>query len=154
MTGVQTWRAAPRAWSSGPVAQLAPAPVKRPGIARPGIAKPKRAPKPKPAQERNRNKEVQKVKKTQRVVEEKVQPPYAVLLLGDEEYEEEHVVISMRAIVDELKQDGKRATQIFEQAQEDGRALITIVPQDVAEMYAQKLTRSIPIIYAVAEKAE
>lgn len=81
-------------------------------------------------------------------------PPYRVVLLGDEEYEEEHVVISLRSIIPELKMDAKRATEIFSLAQRQGRELVIIVQQDLAELYAQQLTRCVPIVYAVAEKVE
>jgi ATP-dependent Clp protease adapter protein ClpS len=81
-------------------------------------------------------------------------PPYSVILLGDEEYEEEHVVISLRSIVPDLKMDARRATEIFQLAQRNGRELVITVAQDMAELYAQQLTRCVPIVYAVAEKVE
>jgi ATP-dependent Clp protease adapter protein ClpS len=157
MAGDLAWRPATHpARSISPIAQMAPAPARtRPGIARPkprpGIAKPK--PKPKPREAPQRQKKA--VKRTQRadpIFEEP--PPYRLVLLGDEEYEEEHVIVSMRAIVPDLKGDARRASEIFKLAQNNGREQIVIVPQDMAEQYAEQLTRCVPIIYAVAEKAE
>jgi len=60
----------------------------------------------------------------------------------------------MRSIVPDLKGDARRANEIFQLAQNNGREQIVIVPQDMAEQYAEQLTRCVPIIYAIAEKAE
>lgn len=151
MTGDLAWRPATRAWTIAPVAQLAPAPVKKPGIARPGIAKPQRERRGPPPQKQKQAQKVKLTKKTDPITEEI--PPYKVVLLGDDEYEEEHVVISLRSIIPELKMEPRRASEIFELAQKHGRELVVIVQQDLAELYAQQLTRCVPIVYAVAEKA-
>jgi ATP-dependent Clp protease adapter protein ClpS len=144
----------PGPWSraTAPFAQVAPvkSPVKKPGIFTPTRSKPKPK-KPKPKQEVKTA--VPKLE-PKTVTRTEDMPPYAVILLGDEEYDELHVTDQLRRIVPELESKPKRATEIFKTAQMSGKALVTVVQQDLAEGYVTLLTRSAPIIYAVAEKAD
>lgn len=76
-------------------------------------------------------------------------PLYKVILLGDEEYVEAHVVTQIQKTV----QLGKgEATRIFREAQTTGSSIICVVCEEHAEFYAQQLRRQ--DIFVVVEKDE
>lgn len=76
-------------------------------------------------------------------------PLFKVILLGDEEYVEAHVVTQIQKTV----QLGKgEATRIFREAQASGSSIICVVCEEHAEFYAQQLRRQ--DIFVVVEKDE
>lgn len=76
-------------------------------------------------------------------------PMYKVILLGDEEYVEAHVVTQLQKTVQLEKKD---ATRIFWEAQGSGSSIICVVCEEHAEFYAQQLKRQ--EIFVVVEKDE
>lgn len=74
---------------------------------------------------------------------------YKVILLGDEEYVEAHVVTQLQKIAGV---DKKEATRIFVEAQQTGSSIICVVCEEHAEFYAQQLKRQ--EIYVTIEKDE
>lgn len=76
-------------------------------------------------------------------------PMYKVILLGDEEYVEAHVVTQLQKTVQLEKKD---ATRIFWEAQGSGSSIICVVCEEHAEFYAQQLKRQ--EIFVVIEKDE
>lgn len=104
------------------------------------------APKPESKQEV----ETKKVTKTKRATEIEDAPMFKVLLIGDEEYNREHVVMSIQSIIPET--DNTRAAEIFEEAQEAGKGFCGTYPEEEAELYVEQFTRCEPIIYADMEK--
>ena len=73
-------------------------------------------------------------------------PMYRLFLLGDESYEQEHVVTRVHEIIENISED--EAARIFKSAYQTGEAFIAKFPKEIAETYAEQLTRSDPIIYA------
>jgi hypothetical protein len=173
MTPDLTWRPLPStgAWpgtrAGDPSAQLAPAPTRTrsPGIFKAparkrtksdtgggggrkppkkvgggggggdGDSRGKRDPTPKPVK-----------------VEKAVGPPHRVILLGDEGYDQSIVVSTVRSVVPDV--NAQQAADVFNSAQKNGQEEIITVPEEDAKDYVRKLTHSIPIVYAVAEKVE
>jgi len=88
--------------------------------------------------------------KTRSEVETEDAPRYKVLLIGDEEYAEEHVVDRMVDIVDDL--DKKQSIEIFYAAQKAGKGLVGVYPLEISEFYVEQLLRSEPIIFSELEK--
>ncbi|CAM9931122.1 unnamed protein product, partial [Laminaria digitata] len=94
--------------------------------------------------------QTKKVTKTKRSTETEDAPMFKVLLIGDEEYNREHVVMSIQDIVPDT--DNTRAAEIFEEAQEAGKGFCGTYPEEEAELYVEQFTRCEPIIYADMEK--
>lgn len=76
-------------------------------------------------------------------------PMYKVILLGDEEYEEAHVVTQLQKIVQLEKGE---AVRIFHEAQQTGSSIICVVCEEHAEFYAQQLKRQ--EVFVTVEKDE
>ncbi|KAA8498635.1 ATP-dependent Clp protease adapter protein ClpS [Porphyridium purpureum] len=76
-------------------------------------------------------------------------PMYKVILLGDEEYDEVHVVTQLMKIV-QLEQI--EATRIFGVAQATGSEIVVVVNEELAEFYVQQLKRQ--ELYAIMERDE
>lgn len=76
-------------------------------------------------------------------------PMYKVILLGDEEYVEAHVVTQLQKTV---QIDKSEATRIFQEAQKTGSSIVCVVCEEHAEFYAQQLRRQ--EIFVVVEKDE
>lgn len=76
-------------------------------------------------------------------------PMYKVILLGDEEYVEAHVVTQLQKIV---QIDKKEASRIFHEAQQSGSSIVCVVCEEHAEFYAQQLKRQ--EIFVTIEKDE
>ncbi|CAM9263950.1 unnamed protein product [Ectocarpus sp. 6 AP-2014] len=104
------------------------------------------APKSESAQETKKK----QVTKTKRATETEDAPMFQVLVIGDEEYNREHVVMSIQDIVPDT--DNTRAAEIFEEAQEGGKGFCGTYPEEEAELYVEQFTRCEPIIYADMEK--
>jgi ATP-dependent Clp protease adapter protein ClpS len=73
-------------------------------------------------------------------------PMYSLMLLGDDGYDKEHVVLRMCSILEDIDED--RALEVFQQAQSRGQAMAGIYPFEKAELYKEQLIRSTPMIYA------
>lgn len=71
-----------------------------------------------------------------------------VFLIGDEKYKQTHVTTRLTQIIPEV--NDKIAIDIFEAAQKTGEGLCGKFDAEVAELYAEQLTRSDPIIFAEA----
>uniref|UniRef100_A0A7S1Y2N3 Adaptor protein ClpS core domain-containing protein n=1 Tax=Grammatophora oceanica TaxID=210454 RepID=A0A7S1Y2N3_9STRA len=83
---------------------------------------------------------------------EKFEDPrmWKVLLIGDEEYDDGHVVERITEIMEDI--DENRAVQILKAAQAGGKAMIGVYPLEVAEVYKEQLLRSDPLIYSDLEE--
>ena len=77
---------------------------------------------------------------------------YRLMLLGDEEYEQAHVVERLCAILDDV--DEGAAASILKQAQIAGKAMCGKYPFEHAEMYKEQLARSDPLIYSDLEEED
>merc|ERR1712008_628992 len=73
-------------------------------------------------------------------------PMFRLYLLGDESYGQEHVVTRVFEVVEDCSEDD--AATLFKSAAQTGEAFMGKYPMEIAEMYAEQLTRSEPIIYA------
>ena len=76
-------------------------------------------------------------------------PMFKLLLLADDGYDVEHVVTRMCAIVDDLDEDA--AATVFQQAQQEGKAMCGKYPYERAELFKEQLLRSDPMIFADLE---
>lgn len=76
-------------------------------------------------------------------------PMYKVILLGDEEYDESHVVTQLQKII---QIDKKEAARCFGEAQATGSSVVCVVCEEHAEFYAQQLKRQ--DIFVTIEKDE
>lgn len=76
-------------------------------------------------------------------------PMYKVILLGDEEYVEAHVVTQIQKIVGK---DKKEASKNFREAQATGSSIVCVVCEEHAEFYALQLKRQ--DIFVTVEKDE
>lgn len=83
--------------------------------------------------------------KTRVEVEVEEAPRFKLLLIGDEEYSEEHVVERMVDLVDDL--DKKQGVEVYYAAQKAGKGLIGVFVLEMAEFYAEQLARSEPMIF-------
>ena len=77
-------------------------------------------------------------------------PLYKVMLLGDEEYEQEHVITRMCEILEDM--DENNAATVFKQAQQGGKAMCGKYPYEHAELYKEQLIRSDPMIFSDIEE--
>mmetsp|Transcript_18838 Transcript_18838/g.27913 ORF Transcript_18838/g.27913 Transcript_18838/m.27913 type:complete len:171 (-) Transcript_18838:75-587(-) len=73
-------------------------------------------------------------------------PMFKVMLIGDESYEQAHVMQRICEIMDDM--DENQAATIFKSAQQSGQAMCGKYPLEHAEMYKEQLVRSDPMIYA------
>mmetsp|Transcript_42133 Transcript_42133/g.71997 ORF Transcript_42133/g.71997 Transcript_42133/m.71997 type:complete len:168 (+) Transcript_42133:108-611(+) len=73
-------------------------------------------------------------------------PMFRLYLIGDESYEQEHVVTRVFEVVEDCSEDD--AATLFKSAYQTGEAFMGKYPREIAELYAEQLTRSDPIIYA------
>lgn len=77
-------------------------------------------------------------------------PMFKVILVGDESYDQTHVIQRMCEIMEDM--DESQAASIFKQAQQGGNAMCGKYPLEHAEMYKEQLVRSDPMIYADVQK--
>jgi Uncharacterized conserved protein len=77
-------------------------------------------------------------------------PLFKVILIGDESYDQAHVIERMCDIMEDM--DENRAATIFKQAQQGGQAMCGKYPLEHAEMYKEQLIRSDPMIYSDVEE--
>lgn len=77
-------------------------------------------------------------------------PLYKVMLLGDDAYDGAHVMERMCAIMEDMDED--QAANIFQQAQQEGKAMCGKYPMEHAEMYKEQLIRSDPMIFSDMEE--
>lgn len=73
-------------------------------------------------------------------------PMYRLFLIGDEEYEQKHVVTRLLEVVENISED--ESASLYKQAYQGGEAMVGKYPLELAETFAEQLTRSDPIIYA------
>lgn len=71
---------------------------------------------------------------------------YRLFLIGDEEYEQKHVVTRLQEVVENISED--ESASLYKQAYQGGEAMVGKFPLEIAETFAEQLTRSDPIIYA------
>mmetsp|Transcript_13801 Transcript_13801/g.18432 ORF Transcript_13801/g.18432 Transcript_13801/m.18432 type:complete len:146 (+) Transcript_13801:51-488(+) len=77
-------------------------------------------------------------------------PMFKVFLLGDDDYDQEHICKSLCDIVEDM--NIKQAEEIFQQAQNGGQALICVVCKEHAEHYVEQLLRREPMIFSELEE--
>jgi len=73
-------------------------------------------------------------------------PQFQVLLIGDEDYEQVHVVERITQVMDNIAED--EALDIYKSAQASGQAMIGMYPFEYAELYKEQLLRSTPMIFS------
>jgi ATP-dependent Clp protease adapter protein ClpS len=103
-------------------------------------------------------KQKEKIKRKARIDEPKSRrkeefqdaPLFKVMLLGDDSYDIGHVVDRLCAIIEDL--DEGAASTIFQQAQQEGKAMCGKYPMEHAEMYKEQLIRSDPMIFSDIEE--
>ena len=104
-----------------------------------------------------KTREKQKVRKKAQIDEPKSRrkeefqdaPLFRVMLIGDDSYDIGHVVERMCAIMEDLDED--MAANIYQQAQQEGKAMCGKYPLEHAEMYKEQLIRSDPMIFSDLE---
>ena len=69
-----------------------------------------------------------------------------VFLIGDTGYTQNHVTNRLNQVFEDVNEEG--AIAIYDAAQKVGEALCGKYDFELAELYAEQLTRSDPIIYA------
>lgn len=77
-------------------------------------------------------------------------PMFKLMLLEDDSYDAEHVVMRMCAILEDL--DENAAATVFQQAMQEGKAMCGMYPFEIAELYKEQLIRSDPMIFADLEE--
>ena len=70
---------------------------------------------------------------------------FNVILLGDEEYTQEHICKALLDVVEDVQI--KQAEEIFLEAQKGGQANVCTTSQELAEHYVQQLARKDPMIF-------
>jgi len=88
--------------------------------------------------------------KTRREHETEDAPRYKLMLIGDQEYDEQHVVERIVDVVDDV--DKKMAIEVFYAAQKAGKGMIGVFVLEMAEFYMEQLSRSEPMIFSDLEK--
>mmetsp|Transcript_12440 Transcript_12440/g.17368 ORF Transcript_12440/g.17368 Transcript_12440/m.17368 type:complete len:180 (-) Transcript_12440:190-729(-) len=73
-------------------------------------------------------------------------PMYKVMLIEDDGYDVAHVVERMCAIMEDMDED--QAANVFQQAQQEGKAMCGKYPMEIAELYKEQLLRSNPMIFS------
>ena len=79
-------------------------------------------------------------------------PMYKVMLIGDDEYDQEHTIERMCSIMEDV--DEGQASSVYTQAQSGGKAMINKYPFEHAELYVEQLLRSDPMIFCELEEEE
>ena len=77
-------------------------------------------------------------------------PLYRVMLIGDEDYAQAHVIERMCEILEDM--DESAAASIYKQAQAGGKAMCGKYPLEHAEMYKEQFVRSDPMIFSDVEE--
>ena len=77
-------------------------------------------------------------------------PMYKLMLLGDDSYDPAHVVERMCAVVEDMDED--QAATVFQQANQEGKAMAGKYPMEIAELYKEQLIRSDPMIFSDLEE--
>ncbi len=77
-------------------------------------------------------------------------PLFKVMLIGDEDYDQAHVVERMCEILEDM--DENHAATVFKSAQQSGKAMCGKYPLEHAEMYKEQLIRSDPMIFSDVEE--
>jgi len=72
-------------------------------------------------------------------------PLYKVMLIGDTDYEQTHVIEKMCEILEDMDEGG--AATVFKQAQKGGQAMCGKYPFEHAELYKEQFGRSDPMIF-------
>ena len=70
---------------------------------------------------------------------------FNVILLGDEDYTQEHICKALLDVVEDVQI--KQAEEIFLEAQKGGQANVCTTSQELAEHYVQQLARKDPMIF-------
>ena len=73
-------------------------------------------------------------------------PMFRLYYVSDEADDQTHVVTKLHEVVEDCSEDN--AAEIFKSAQQTGEAFMGKYPKEIAETYAEQLTRSDPIIFA------
>ncbi len=77
-------------------------------------------------------------------------PLFKVVLIGDDDYDQAHVIERMCEILEDM--DESQAASVFKSAQQGGKAMCGKYPMEHAEMYKEQLIRSDPMIYSDIEE--
>lgn len=77
-------------------------------------------------------------------------PLFKVMLIGDEDYDQAHVIERMCDIIEDM--DENHAASVFKSAQQSGKAMCGKYPLEHAEMYKEQLVRSDPMIFSDVEE--
>eukprot|EP00560_Eucampia_antarctica_P008865 CAMPEP_0197822958 /NCGR_PEP_ID=MMETSP1437-20131217/278_1 /TAXON_ID=49252 ORGANISM="Eucampia antarctica, Strain CCMP1452" /NCGR_SAMPLE_ID=MMETSP1437 /ASSEMBLY_ACC=CAM_ASM_001096 /LENGTH=173 /DNA_ID=CAMNT_0043421871 /DNA_START=41 /DNA_END=562 /DNA_ORIENTATION=+ len=77
-------------------------------------------------------------------------PMYKVMLLGDKEYDQEHVIKRLCETLEDM--DENNAATVFTQAQQGGKAMCGKYPMEHAELYKEQMLRSDPMIFCDIEE--
>mmetsp|Transcript_25486 Transcript_25486/g.78543 ORF Transcript_25486/g.78543 Transcript_25486/m.78543 type:complete len:166 (+) Transcript_25486:182-679(+) len=77
---------------------------------------------------------------------------FNVMLLGDEDYSQEHVCKALLDVVEDIQI--KQAEEIFMQAQKGTVANICTTSQELGEHYVQQLARKDPMIFCELKEAQ
>ncbi len=75
---------------------------------------------------------------------------FKLMLLGDESYDPTHVVERMCAVVEDMDED--QAATVFQQANQEGKAMCGKYPFERAELFKEQLIRSDPMIFSDLEE--
>eukprot|EP00956_Cyclotella_meneghiniana_P033754 scaffold98770_cov60-Cyclotella_meneghiniana.AAC.1 len=102
------------------------------------------------SKQKQKQKESVKVYEAEPDTEAKEAPLWMVFLIGDKDYKQAHVTTRLTQVLEDV--NDKSAIEMFEAAQRAGEAMCGKYDQEVAEFYAEQLTRSDPIIYAEARE--
>jgi len=77
-------------------------------------------------------------------------PMFKLMLLGDEGYDSTHVIERMCAVIEDLDEDA--AATVFQQANQEGKAMCGKYPFERAELFKEQLIRSDPMIFSDLEE--
>ena len=77
-------------------------------------------------------------------------PMFKLMLLGDDSYDQVHVVERLKDIVDDMDEDA--ASTVFQQASQEGKAMCGKYPFERAELFKEQLQRSDPMIFTDLEE--
>jgi ATP-dependent Clp protease adapter protein ClpS len=77
-------------------------------------------------------------------------PLFKLMLIGDDGYDLTHVVERLCAIVDDMDED--QAANVFQQANQEGKAMCGKYPFERAELFKEQLQRSDPMIFSDLEE--
>lgn len=99
-------------------------------------------------QVRKKNKPAEPVQRRDEEFEDA--PLYKLMLIGDGGYDSVHVVERLCAICDDM--DEGQGANIFQQAQQEGKAMCGKYPFERAELFKEQLQRSDPMIFTDLEE--